>query len=97
MSGRTSARSRKGREPSLPELETDLGWKSRSVCVDGPAAPLALGRHIEAGERVKFRLETGSTIRVVVYEGVGEHPSVPPADGVGLKFVGFENESEAKR
>lgn len=80
------------REPSLPELGTDLGWKSRAVCVDGPGARLAIGRHVEQGERVRFRVETETAIRMVVYESVGQHPSVPSADGVALAFVSFENE-----
>ena len=70
----------------------DRGWKSKSVCVDGPAGSLALGRYVEPGERVIVRVSVDDTTRSAIYESIGEHPSVPPADGVALKFIGYENE-----
>lgn len=93
MSKQTSRRS----EASRRSLGRDRGWKAKAVCVDGPAARTAIGRHVDEGERVEIRVSVESASRMAVYESVGECPEVPTDDGVGLKFVGYKNEPEEDR
>jgi hypothetical protein len=78
-------------EPSLPELGTDLGWKCKAVCDDGPAANTGIGRHVEEGDRVKIEVSIGNVRRWAVYESLGLVKGTPQADGVRLAFVSWEN------
>jgi len=67
--------------------------KARSVCIDGPARGTALDVTVAKNASVQILVyveENGRTnSRLARYKGVGQHPSVPLADGVGLEFVEY--------